>query len=393
MLWSQLGVQGPAGQGIASATPNRGTPEQQLDQWNQALRQSPVYQTFMRQMGLPTDGRAKLSREQQSLLERALKNSGINIPSGMHIDQGGNLNQKNRLGRNLIIGGAIGGATLGTLGALGAFGGAGGAGGAGAGAAATGTGAGALGAMPAVTTTSLGAAPALAGAGVSATGGGALSGTLGTLLRYGVPAATSLINGYLGSRAVNNATEAQTDAINKAMQFANQQYGDVSGQQRQLYDQARNTQANLYNSTAQTQNAIYNNSAGQYAPYMQLGAGSLGNLSSMTGGGPISAPPPFQPIAAPAPISGASVPTSTQGAAPTMVQNTPSTPAQPLPTPTDTGTAPPEARPEVPQAQAQLATASSYGPMVSVRAPTGEIMQMPESYAAAFVNKGAQIVS
>ena len=93
-------------------TPNRGTSELSLDQWNQAFRASPVYQQFMASRGLPTDGRVTLSPRQQSELEAALRAQGFTIPSGMHIDQGGNLNQKNRLGRNVAIGAGLAGAAL-----------------------------------------------------------------------------------------------------------------------------------------------------------------------------------------------------------------------------------------------------------------------------------------
>lgn len=145
------------------ATPNRGTSEQELDQFNIWFRSTPIYQNFMRQNGLPTDGRVKLSRSQQSRLEQLMKANGINIPGGMHIDQGGNLNQKNRLGRNVAIGAGIAGAAIGIPAALGAFGG-------GAGAA----GAGAAGVLPS-TATATGFAP-LAGTATSALGGGAALG-------------------------------------------------------------------------------------------------------------------------------------------------------------------------------------------------------------------------
>ena len=56
---------------FAAGVPNRGTDEMSLDQWNQAMRGSDVYLNFMRQNGLPTDGRVKLSRSQQAGLERA----------------------------------------------------------------------------------------------------------------------------------------------------------------------------------------------------------------------------------------------------------------------------------------------------------------------------------
>src|SRR5688572_23136693 len=93
-------------------TPNRGTGEYQLDAWNRSMRGSSIYQNFMRRNGLGTDGRVRLSRDQQSDLERELRAAGFKIPGGMHIDQGGNLNQKNRLARNVGIGAAATGAAL-----------------------------------------------------------------------------------------------------------------------------------------------------------------------------------------------------------------------------------------------------------------------------------------
>ena len=115
------------------AVPTRSTAEQELDRWNQAMRQSPAYLNFMRSQGLPTNGRVSLSRQQQDGLERALAAAGMQIPGGMHVDQGGNLNQKNRLVRNTAIGAGVGAGALATAGALGAgplagvFGGGGGA--------------------------------------------------------------------------------------------------------------------------------------------------------------------------------------------------------------------------------------------------------------------------
>jgi hypothetical protein len=113
-------------------TPDRDTSEQELDQFNQWLRSQPWHQAMMR-------GRSSgLSRSEQSQLEQQIKANGIELPSGMHIDQGGNLNQKNRLGRNVGIAAAIGGGALtglgfAGLGPLGGLGGAAGSAGAGAG--------------------------------------------------------------------------------------------------------------------------------------------------------------------------------------------------------------------------------------------------------------------
>lgn len=174
-------------------TPTRKTSESSLDEWNRELRSSPTYLDFMRANGLPTDGRVKLSRGQQSALEDRLREAGTPVPKGMHIDQGGNLNQKNRTGRNVAIaaGIAAGGYfaapyIAGALAGSGAgAGGAAGAAGAGAGA---GTGAAAGGGLLASTAlptglgmgASLGAIPTagslIAGGAGSALAGGALSG-------------------------------------------------------------------------------------------------------------------------------------------------------------------------------------------------------------------------
>jgi len=188
----------------AMGTPNRGTSEQQLDQWNQAMRQSPIYLNFMRQNGLPTDGHVKLSRGHQGALESALLAGGFKIPSGMHIDQGGNLNQKNRLVRNVAIGAGLAAGGLGAAGAFGVgpaaglFSGASGAGGLGAAAtgldaAGTASSAGGLGAVAggspwAVTpyaTTATMSAPGAIGA------GGALAGGAGAGVAGGIGSAAS----------------------------------------------------------------------------------------------------------------------------------------------------------------------------------------------------------
>lgn len=103
-----------------ASTPTRSTSEQDLNAWNVALRQSPGYQAYIRSLGkTPGDPRLTLSRSEQAGLERTLASAGIPIPSGMHIDQGGNLNQKNRLARNIGIGAAVTAAALATAGAAG----------------------------------------------------------------------------------------------------------------------------------------------------------------------------------------------------------------------------------------------------------------------------------
>jgi len=96
-----------------SPIPRRSTSEAELDRWNQWWRQTPVYQNFMRRQGLPADGRVRLSRGQQAALEREMRAAGLRIPSGMHIDQGGNLNQQSRLVKTAAIAGGAAAAAFG----------------------------------------------------------------------------------------------------------------------------------------------------------------------------------------------------------------------------------------------------------------------------------------
>lgn len=103
----------PIPRGMESQVPVRQTSEAELNYWNQAMRGSPLYQQFLQEHGKVDTGRGvKLSRKEQGALEDRLRDNGVEIPGGMHIDQGGNLNQKNRLGKYAIAGAAITGAML-----------------------------------------------------------------------------------------------------------------------------------------------------------------------------------------------------------------------------------------------------------------------------------------
>ncbi|MGE3278037.1 MAG: hypothetical protein AB7O67_23240 [Vicinamibacterales bacterium] len=196
---------------VSTAVPTRKTSERDLDLWNQQFRASDVYQNFMKSHGLPTNGRVKLSDQMQEALERALAQSGVRIPDGMHIDQGGNLNQKNNLWRNVGIGAAVTGATLTGLGAAGigpmsgVFG-AGGAAGAAGSAGAAGGGAAIAGGAPWAVTPL--AAP-VAASGAAAGGGGLGLGTI-SALKAGVGAAQGAANGGGLKGAV---TGAATSAV------------------------------------------------------------------------------------------------------------------------------------------------------------------------------------
>lgn len=122
----------------------RSTREDELDRFNQWMRVQPWYQDYLKSQGLVDTGKGvKMSDRQQKDVENLLLQQGIKIPDAFHIDAGGNLNQHNRLWRNIGIGVGAGlGAWFGAPALFGALGGSGAAGGA-AGAAAAGGGAGA----------------------------------------------------------------------------------------------------------------------------------------------------------------------------------------------------------------------------------------------------------
>lgn len=102
-----------------TATPTRSTSEIDLNKWNIAMRNSPRYQQFLESIGQGHGAPTKLSRHEQEALENDLRASGIPVPDGMHIDQGGNLNQKNTLVRNTAIAVGLTAAAIATAGAAG----------------------------------------------------------------------------------------------------------------------------------------------------------------------------------------------------------------------------------------------------------------------------------
>ena len=202
----------------------RSTQESELDRFNQWMRAQPWYQTVLSAVGRPAS--SGLAEGQQQQIEQALRANGIEIPKDFHIDEGGNLNQKSRTGRNLMIAGIAGGAALGGLGlaGLGPLGGLGASGAAGAagaeGAAGVGAGGAAAGFLPGFvgtvapaasvgagaggTLAGLGGAAAAGAAGAAGSGaaGGAARGlgSLATWLGPAIGAGASLI----GSRLTNN---------------------------------------------------------------------------------------------------------------------------------------------------------------------------------------------
>lgn len=82
-----------------------------LDQFNDQLRASQVWQDFMRRIG-QNPARPHLSDQQRKQLQAELQRTGIQFAQGMEIDPAGNVNQDQHLGRNIAIGAGIGGGAL-----------------------------------------------------------------------------------------------------------------------------------------------------------------------------------------------------------------------------------------------------------------------------------------
>lgn len=193
-------------------TPTRKTSEYELDQFNKQLRSSPLYQNFMRQRGLRTDGHVKLSDKQQKELEQSMARAGFPVPKGMHIDQGGNLNQKSTLVRNVVIGAALAAGTIATLGAAGVIGGGvlgtGIGGGAGAGAAGAGAAGTATGVGTGLTTAGV-TAPVFGGAGATTLASGVtpvVFGAGGTAAGIGAGVTPAVVGGGAAATGLGAAT-------------------------------------------------------------------------------------------------------------------------------------------------------------------------------------------
>lgn len=138
-------------------TPSRRSGPEAINNFNAWMKQQPWYQEFFRRHNV-NPNRVQLSRGQQSELERIMKANGIPLGDGVHIDNAGNLNEKNRLVRNAaIIGGATAGAIFGAPAIAGMFG---------TSAPAAGTAA-SLGAVPEL---GVGAIPSILGPGLTAAG-------------------------------------------------------------------------------------------------------------------------------------------------------------------------------------------------------------------------------
>lgn len=194
----------------------RSTGEDEINRFNEWMRSQPFWQQAR------GSGTGDFNPAQEQQISDGLRGQGVNLPGAFHIDEGGNLNQKSRTKRNLMIAALAGGAALTGGAALGAFGGAGAAAGGGA-AAAGGAGAAGAGTL-ASTAIGSGFIPAIAGgtgmAGAGAAGaagiGGALTaggggsglrGALGTIGRV----ATGAEQGRAGGRLMEQGANSQYD--------------------------------------------------------------------------------------------------------------------------------------------------------------------------------------
>lgn len=220
----------------------RGTSEMTLDQFNQQLRQSPLYATWMAQNGIRTDKPIKLSKQQQKAFAAYLTQNGVPVPKDFHIDEAGNFNQKSRLKRNLIIAGIGVGAAVGAPILLGALGGGAGAAGA-AGVALPGSiGGGTVAALPGA----LGAGGGLAAGGAGAVTGASVAGAATAaakspslwskisgkdLLEVGVPAGAQVAGALIGANAQKAAAKMEADAAREALAWQKDVYAE---RQRQL---------------------------------------------------------------------------------------------------------------------------------------------------------------
>lgn len=97
-----------------------------LDRFNDALRESPAWQAFMRNAGYDVAAgpqRIRLSDAQRRQLQGQLERAGFRFPSGMQIDPAGNVNQDQGVSAAVrnpwIMVPVIAGATLATMGAAG----------------------------------------------------------------------------------------------------------------------------------------------------------------------------------------------------------------------------------------------------------------------------------
>lgn len=266
-----------------------------LDQVNQAFRLSPIYQQWMTARGKPTNGRVTLTASERKGLEQTLRNNGFDLPGGLEIDAGGNIDTKSKLKRNILIGAGIAAAAFGIPAIAGAIGGPAAAGG-----------------LGAIEGGAFGLPAAVAGG--SSVASGLTAGAIGAgALRYGLPVAADLIGTTIQAKAQNAANRAQQQYLDEALNYQKEQDAynrkrqeDLDAEERTRYgtdqerlkrneerlarldaeDQAR------YGANVEREGDRYGIFTDNIAPYLATGASSNSRMADLLG---LPAPPPFTP--------------------------------------------------------------------------------------------------
>lgn len=299
----------------------RRTSEGDLDTYNRDWRQSSIYQDFLRANGLVDTGRGvKLTRGQQSALEDRAREAGIRIPSGFHIDQGGNFNQTNRLGKYATIGAAAAGTLFGIPGVVPGLLTSGGGAAAGGVAGTAGGGAGVL-PSTALGGAYMGAAPGagLIGTGTALAGGGAavvptlkrLAGgdgmTTGDWLKTGASWGLDLFNNWQEAGAVNRQFESEVDYRNRALGLQEQQWRDELAQRQREWEDRYGLEREQFGLTRDRfglELADWEQTRTNRAPYVSAGTGAVRALARGLGTGMPDVPQATAPTWSHAPSSG-----------------------------------------------------------------------------------------
>lgn len=272
-----------------------------LDQVNQAFRQSPVYQQWMQAHGKPLNGLVKLTDSERNGLGKTLENNGFQLPDGWEIDQGGNIHEESHTGRNLLIGAAIAAAAFGIPAVLAA-----------APEAATGAGLGGVEAGAASGVGSAVASGSLAGGAGAGLGGAATAAGVGAganaafdaagnfigsstingissasaglsgadILKYGVPLAGQVIGGVLQSKAAGNASDAQQKYLEEALAYQKEQDALNRARQTGLDQLAKYQDARNFAYTSGVDSRNYQTNQEHYRNNVGTEAGRYGDFSN-----------------------------------------------------------------------------------------------------------------
>lgn len=290
-----------------------------LDQINQAFRQSPVYQQWMQAHGKPLNGLVKLTDSERNGLGKTLENNGFQLPDGWEIDQGGNIHEETHTGRNILIGAAIAAAAFGIPAVLaaapeaGTAAGLGGveagaasgvgstvasgslAGGAGAGlGTAAGASAAAAGANAAFDAAGNFIGPSTINAGLTTAGGSSL---VDNILKYGVPLAGNVIGGVLQNNAAGKASDAQQKYLEEALAYQKQKDAEDRARQTGLDQLAKDTDARNfarltgldeqaqehYLNNVATEGSRYADYSGRIAPFVASGSAANAKAAKLLG--------------------------------------------------------------------------------------------------------------